>query len=152
MLNLHWRMETKSIQRLLRVLRVPPAQLRRIHGSERHYLLLVSPLRVRDHHSLDCHDSTHITDGGGIRGYSSLLLLRAVMTEIAIVERKNPQVSHSAHPLPPRSRDPVRVSRTRATGPQAATDLDSTVFGLSPSSHYFPSHYFDYIAGTSTGG
>lgn len=88
-------------------------------------------------------------DGGGIRGYSSLLILHAVMVQIATIERKEPQALHSAHPLPPRTREPVRITRSKTTAP---VHTESTVFGPSESSHYFPSHYFDYIAGTSTGG
>lgn len=88
-------------------------------------------------------------DGGGIRGYSSLLILQAVMVQIATIERKEPQALHSSHPLPRRTREPVRVPPSKTTG---RLPTESTVFGSSESSHYFPSHYFDYIAGTSTGG
>ncbi len=73
------------------------------------------------------------------------------MIEIARIEQEN-QVTHSAHPLLPQSRDPVRIQRTKTTKPRTVTNIASTVFGPSQSSHYFPSHYFDYIAGTSTGG
>ncbi|KAK4105202.1 hypothetical protein N658DRAFT_491647 [Parathielavia hyrcaniae] len=72
-------------------------------------------------------------DGGGIRGYSSLLILRDLMHEIERIEQSlEPRASASTHTdRIPRDQIPDDVFRE---------------------GQYLPSHYFDYIAGTSVGG
>lgn len=72
-------------------------------------------------------------DGGGIRGYSSLIILRALMKEIADIERNHakPALSSAHTDRIPREAIPDRVYRE---------------------GHYLPCHYFDYVAGTSFGG
>ena len=98
-------------------------------------------------------------DGGSIRGYSRLLLLQAVMEETARleVEKEEPRAGHSSHLLEARNREPAKVLSTRtrtarAGGSHNTAVTGRTVFGPSPSWRYFPAHYFDYVAGTSTGG
>lgn len=95
-------------------------------------------------------------DGGGVRGFSSLLILRALMMEIATLEQADSQAHSSAHPLKPRLRRPVRTQRNRADTlrrDQSPQQAQGPVFGpASASSSFLPAHYFDYIAGTSTGG
>ncbi|KAK4219955.1 patatin-like phospholipase-domain-containing protein [Rhypophila decipiens] len=72
-------------------------------------------------------------DGGGIRGYSSLVILRAIMTEIAHIEQSlEPHAASSAH-----------------TDRIPATQIPPEVYR---EGEYLPCHYFDYIAGTSVGG
>ena len=95
-------------------------------------------------------------DGGGVRGFASLLILRALMMEIATLEQANSQTHSSVHPLQPRLRRPVRIQNIRVDtlrrdpSPQ---QMQGPVFGrASASSLFLPAHYFDYIAGTSTGG
>ncbi len=72
-------------------------------------------------------------DGGGIRGYSSLMILRALMREIERLERSlEPKALSSTHTdRIPRDQIPDDVFRE---------------------GQYLPCHYFDYIAGTSVGG
>lgn len=72
-------------------------------------------------------------DGGGIRGYSSLIILRALMNEIALVEQTlEPHALSSAH--------------TDRIDPDIIPDE------VLRKGQYLPCHYFDYIAGTSVGG
>ena len=91
-----------------------------------------------------------------MRGYSSLLILRALMRKIKKLETEEPSAPCSAHPLKQRPR------KRRLEIPEATTATSSVWLGTTPAapvfqrdeslSHYLPSHYFDYIAGTSTGG
>ena len=84
-------------------------------------------------------------DGGGVRGYSSLLILEALMKEIAIIERQDqPGAVNSVYPLTRRPRTPLHLRESK--------NRNITVYGRLASSHYFPCHYFDYVAGSSTGG
>ncbi|KAI4130347.1 MAG: hypothetical protein LQ338_001782 [Usnochroma carphineum] len=75
-------------------------------------------------------------DGGGVRGYSSLLLLKRLMDEIASLENDiNPEAGTSAFsPL---------IDLTSLYSDPMMKELENT---------YRPCHYFDYIGGSSTGG
>ena len=85
-------------------------------------------------------------DGGGIRGYSSLLILRELMKAIGEFERNWPAspAESSFHPLKPPGVD----SGCPPTYPKINTEYPET----NASSPWLPCHYFDYMAGTSTGG
>ena len=78
-------------------------------------------------------------DGGGIRGYSSLIILQALMEEIGKIEQAhNPQATSSIYS-------------------SALGHLDDAIRAVPtpdamPVSRYRPCHYFDYIAGVGTGG
>ncbi|MCJ1394320.1 hypothetical protein MMC18_007198 [Xylographa bjoerkii] len=85
-------------------------------------------------------------DGGGIRGYSSLLVLRELMRKIEKLEREHCMGSAetSFHPLSPASSTASDSSNEN----EASTILEK----IKPKALFLPCHYFDYIAGTSTGG
>ena len=78
-------------------------------------------------------------DGGGIRGYSSLVILQALMEKVGEIERAgNPNATSSIC--------------SSALGPMddeiCATPSQNPLL----MSEYWPCHYFDYIAGVGTGG
>ncbi len=64
------------------------------------------------------------SDGGGIRGYSSLLILERLMQEVAVWEN-------------------------RFQEQEADLDVPHRTF---EAQNLLPCHYFDYMYGTSTGG
>jgi hypothetical protein len=72
---------------------------------------------------------SHI-DGGGVRGYSSLLILQALMQKIENLETSDNKYGPA-----------VRSSYVYPWNVEYSDD-----------SMFYPCHYFDYIAGTSTGG
>lgn len=78
-------------------------------------------------------------DGGGVRNFSSLLILQELMRVVGERERLlNPDAKSSAYsPLvkqvPDSQATPFKGSKRPALG-------------------YLPCHYFDYVSGTSTGG
>ncbi|KAF4461326.1 Calcium-independent phospholipase A2-gamma [Fusarium albosuccineum] len=78
-------------------------------------------------------------DGGGIRGYSSLLILKKIMLEIRRLE-----LLHEEYPAP--SSDYYPWMEGSWHGPVKVDREPERV------DEYLPCHYFDYMAGTSTGG
>lgn len=85
-------------------------------------------------------------DGGGIRGYSALLILEALMKEIGTLETTSfdEPARSSFHPLSP--------TPCIATDSESVNSRDRVEAPQTESSSWLPCHYFDYIAGTSTGG
>ncbi|OCL08373.1 FabD/lysophospholipase-like protein [Glonium stellatum] len=77
-------------------------------------------------------------DGGGIRGYSSLLILREIMLLVARKERRVAEApaESSFHPLP------YQPNFNNGRRPTQEVERCKCL----------PCHYFDYIGGTSTGG
>lgn len=109
-------------------------------------------------------------DGGGIKGYSSLILLRTLMREIAALEQSlQPPAYSSADPTGNKNYyftesdeyfygagtempECERAVKLRE-GKLKVGDLKVDVPGDTlRAGEYLPSHYFDYIAGTSVGG
>ena len=86
------------------------------------------------------------TDGGGIRGYSALLILQELMKAIGRRERTHPDgtANSSYYPLMPPPKTPEETAKRRMDN--VAEDC------VTESSPWLPCHYFDYMAGTSTGG
>ena len=84
-----------------------------------------------------------VQDGGGIRGYSTLLILKELMRKIADLECHHPEpATTSFHPLLPPYQPP---------GSCSSSNSEQSV-GSEIASDWLPCHYFDYMAGTSTGG
>ncbi|CAD6569224.1 MAG: hypothetical protein ASARMPREDX12_002259 [Alectoria sarmentosa] len=78
-------------------------------------------------------------DGGGIRGYSSLVILQALMEEVERIER--------AHNLKATS----SICSSALGSPNGEMHAAPTPDAM-PISEYRPCHYYDFIAGTGTGG
>jgi hypothetical protein len=103
-------------------------------------LLLVST------YSTHCVSSRlNAVDGGGIRGYYSLLILKLLMTMIKIVEQgfvNGNGVESPAYSSFWPHNQPLHVSHTALSGESEGVSRND----------YLPCHYFDTISGTSTGG
>lgn len=97
-------------------------------------------------HSKHCISSQlSAVDGGGIRGYYSLLILKLLMTMVKIFEESFTDGNGVESPADSSfwpHKQPLHVSHTARSGESE---------GLSHND-YLPCHYFDTISGTSTGG
>lgn len=76
------------------------------------------------------------TDGGGIRGYSSLLMVQQLMHEIAQWERKL-EMEEAAE------------AASRRKDGTSTPPFEPRTFN---EDELLPAHYFDFMYGTSTGG
>lgn len=98
-------------------------------------------------------------DGGGIRGYGTLLIIKELMNRIGELEKRiDPNTHSSFYPQPYRPTTGVRppgIDSTPASLDRRATNFvepTSIADGLQNSHLFYPCHYFSYIGGTSTGG
>lgn len=77
-----------------------------------------------------------LKDGGGVRTYSALLILRQLMEDVAYIESAFARGDYEAIPQP--------LNFRRFQNP--------ALNARSASANYRPCQYFDYIAGASAGG
>lgn len=101
------------------------------------------------------------TDGGGIRGYGSLLILRQLMMEIGDEEARLGaddglgESSFAPREYKPRRRgslNDAEYSNDFEPTPTREVNRDGSTVRLPNSSLFLPCHYFNYAGGTSTGG
>ena len=93
-------------------------------------------------------------DGGGIRGYWSLLALDKLMEFIAEVEeeKEDEDIYHSFHPQSwPKDVSQIPLTDEEQTRSDDEASEEHKVRVLPGSRRYLPCHYFDNICGSSTG-
>ena len=91
-------------------------------------------------------------DGGGIRGYSALLILQELMRVIGRIEEAYKPGPSGADEPAKSSYHPLSPSLCAATDSRPPHCQNESSHPRTESSPWLPCHYFDYIAGTSTGG
>ena len=122
------------------------------------YLSSIFPVYFRETEK----ELTIFPDGGGIRGWWSLLVLNSLMeyieeaeTELAGEEYDSLIGLHSFWPqdCPPHiSHVPLNDGETQGQRDAEQTDDQRARFrALRASKRYLPCHYFDFIVGSSTG-
>ena len=101
----------------------------------------------------------HLTflDGGGIRGYGSLLILKELMEKIGHIEKTlDASVESSFFPCSYRPTSSMTPKAKEGSARSLLSESDAIIAtssrDLPDSSLFLPCHYFTYAAGTSTGG
>ena len=95
-------------------------------------------------------------DGGGIRGFSSLLILKALMHEVWLWEGRLDEEEAEEEEMR-RGRGPAgggaeSTDEHREEGVDADQAEPTRRKTLTPEDELLPCHYFDFLYGTSTGG
>ncbi|KAL8784521.1 MAG: hypothetical protein Q9195_009007 [Heterodermia aff. obscurata] len=91
-------------------------------------------------------------DGGGIRGYSALLIIRALMEAIGDIERNYAEKSQTSAGPAVSSYHPILPTVSRTIDTESTSREPGNDSPITTTSAWLPCHYFDYMAGTSTGG
>lgn len=117
---------------------------------------VASPIEISTSEDLDPWSRKTLLslDGGGIHSFSTILILKALMAEVAFQEQNAwPQASSSASPLnlEPQTVEQQRQEQQEQQWQLQLTAEDKKKEGLKLSC-YLPCHYFDYTIGTSFGG
>ena len=93
-----------------------------------------------------------LADGGGIRGYSALLIVQHLMRKIQEIEESQPEGNNEWEGPASSSYYPVDPLQVVSTDSNSNSNRSEDCSKATESSHFLPCHYFDYMAGTSTGG
>ena len=87
-------------------------------------------------------------DGGGVRGYWSLLVLKRLMEHIGEIEEQG-KIYHSFFPEAwPENVTQVPLTEEEATACKNAYSQEDRLRAISRSQRYLPCHYFDEICGS----
>ncbi|KAI6090917.1 FabD/lysophospholipase-like protein [Hypoxylon rubiginosum] len=86
-------------------------------------------------------------DGGGVRGFYSLLFLQKLMQHIQLREESLGPIQQDDDPIKEHNTSRHVTSFSPCTEPPNVSHLEDGEY-----TPYLPCHYFDYITGTSTGG
>ncbi len=104
-------------------------------------------------------DTDRVIDGGGVRGLGSLFILQELMNKIGDEEksRGGPEAESSFAPREYRPMPNADINtRSSPSGNESSIEPEDIVptptHGVPNSSLFLPCHYFNYAAGTSTGG
>ena len=94
-----------------------------------------------------------MADGGGIRGYWSLLALEKLMEFIAEAEEKwDAKIYHSFYPQKwPKDVSQIPLTDEQQSRSDELTSEEDKARLLPCARRYLPCHYFDNICGSSTG-
>ena len=89
-------------------------------------------------------------DGGGIRGYSSMLILKALMHEVWLCERR--LEAEEELPAVTRQGNPVVAESSGSNRDENSGEAAKLTSKFTSEDDLLPCHYFDFMYGTSTGG
>lgn len=122
----------------------------RFHREEWEKQAIISIGESKSFYRLPIKTNPTELDGGGVRSLGSLLILQELMNKVGDEEkrmgREDEFAESSFSPCEYKPRD----RRRRLTDIRISSATNTV--GLPNSSLYLPCHYFDYAAGTSTGG